>query len=86
MSATLLEGGRLIDGTGAAPRDDCALLMQDERITAVGEEAVERTPDDARRITDQTVLVADGRVHPPQQTTELFENPPQALRDYLGDD
>lgn len=46
---------------------------------------VTHNPDDARRITDQTVLVANGRVHLPQQTAELFENPPQALRDYLGD-
>ncbi|MES0809682.1 ATP-binding cassette domain-containing protein [Roseibium sp. SCPC15] len=45
---------------------------------------VSHAPEDARRIADRTVLVADGIAHPPVPTSELFENPPPALRDYLG--
>ncbi|MEM9634577.1 MAG: ATP-binding cassette domain-containing protein [Pseudomonadota bacterium] len=45
---------------------------------------VSHAPEDARRIADQTVLVADGIAQPPVPTFALFENPPPALRDYLG--
>lgn len=45
---------------------------------------VTHVPADARRIADQTILVADGAAHPPQPTDDLFANPPAALRDYLG--
>lgn len=41
-------------------------------------------PADARRIAGQTVLVADGQAHPPQDTAALLADPPTALRDYLG--
>ena len=45
---------------------------------------VSHDPTDARRFADQTVLVAGGQATPPTNTAELFTNPPQALRDYLG--
>lgn len=45
---------------------------------------VTHDPADAQRIADQTVLVAEGKAYPPQSTAELFADPPQALRDYLG--
>ena len=45
---------------------------------------VSHDPSDARRITDRAVLVADGVAHPPLATAELLDNPPAALRDYLG--
>ncbi|NVK12859.1 MAG: ATP-binding cassette domain-containing protein [Rhodobacteraceae bacterium] len=45
---------------------------------------VSHDPNDARRIADQVVLVADGKAHPPQQTAELLDNPPPALKAYLG--
>lgn len=45
---------------------------------------VTHDPADARRIADQTILVADGAAHPPQNTALLFQSPPQALKDYLG--
>ena len=45
---------------------------------------VSHDPRDALRITDQTVLVADQIAHPPAETETLFNNPPPALRDYLG--
>ncbi|WP_170763522.1 ATP-binding cassette domain-containing protein [Ruegeria lacuscaerulensis] len=45
---------------------------------------VSHDPQDARRIADQTVLVADEVVLPPAATSQLFDNPPPSLRDYLG--
>ncbi|WP_170327582.1 thiamine ABC transporter ATP-binding protein [Ruegeria arenilitoris] len=45
---------------------------------------VSHDPQDARRIADQTVLVADERAHPPAATVQLFDNPPPSLRAYLG--
>ncbi|KIC40651.1 thiamine ABC transporter ATP-binding protein [Ruegeria sp. ANG-R] len=45
---------------------------------------VSHDPQDALRITEKTVLVADQIAHPPIATAQLFENPPPALRDYLG--
>ncbi len=41
-------------------------------------------PADALRIADQTVVVAEGVAEAPVSTKALFDNPPQALRDYLG--
>lgn len=45
---------------------------------------VSHDPNDARRIADQVVLVAEGRAHEPQATAELLNNPPPALKAYLG--
>lgn len=45
---------------------------------------VSHDPQDARRIANQTVLVADETVFAPAQTEELLENPPPSLRAYLG--
>jgi len=45
---------------------------------------VSHDPGDARRIADQVVLVESGQAHPPQATGELLDNPPPALRAYLG--
>jgi len=45
---------------------------------------VSHAPEDARRIADEVVLVAGGRAHPPVETQALFDDPPEALRDYLG--
>ncbi|SFU14962.1 thiamine transport system ATP-binding protein [Pseudovibrio denitrificans] len=45
---------------------------------------VSHDPQDARRITSQAMLVAGSTVHPPAETTELLDNPPPALKEYLG--
>lgn len=45
---------------------------------------VSHDPADARRIADQVVLVAEGRAHPPAPAAEVLDNPPPALRAYLG--
>lgn len=46
---------------------------------------VSHDPADARRIADQIILVDKGVAHPPQDTGPLLDNPPDALRAYLGD-
>ncbi|WP_417700259.1 ATP-binding cassette domain-containing protein [Pseudophaeobacter sp.] len=45
---------------------------------------VSHDPQDARRIADQVILVAEGQAHAPQPTAELLDNPPPALKAYLG--
>jgi len=45
---------------------------------------VTHDPQDARRLQGGTVLMDQGVAMPPVDTTELFANPPGALRDYLG--
>ena len=46
---------------------------------------ISHDPSDARRIADRAILVAEGRAHPPQPTADLLDNPPPALRAYLGE-
>lgn len=41
-------------------------------------------PADAQRVATETALVADGLVHPPAATNQLFASPPPALAAYLG--
>lgn len=45
---------------------------------------VTHNPDDARRIADKTILVAEGVAQAPQATQGLLDNPPPALARYLG--
>ncbi|WP_296424691.1 ATP-binding cassette domain-containing protein [Yoonia sp.] len=45
---------------------------------------VTHDPDDAKRIADDVVVVADGHAAAPVATAALFDHPPQALADYLG--
>ncbi|GAA6200787.1 ATP-binding cassette domain-containing protein [Aquicoccus sp. SU-CL01552] len=45
---------------------------------------ISHDPEDARRITDQAILVAEGVAHPPQPTADLLDTPPPALKAYLG--
>lgn len=45
---------------------------------------VTHDPADARRFADRTILVSGGIAVAPALTEDLFRNPPQALRDYLG--
>lgn len=60
------------------------LVQQTASETGATVLMVTHAPTDARRIADQTIFVVDGIAHPPQPTDVLFENPPAALRDYLG--
>ncbi|MEL7258471.1 MAG: ATP-binding cassette domain-containing protein [Pseudomonadota bacterium] len=45
---------------------------------------ISHAPEDARRIAGECILVADGEAQPPRETMALLDNPPRALRDYLG--
>ena len=45
---------------------------------------VSHQPEDARAIASHVSVVAEGTVTAPMETEQLFANPPQALRDYLG--
>ncbi len=61
--------------------DLVAELLSETKATLL---MVSHDPEDARRITDKTILVADGTAHPPQDTAHLLNNPPEALKTYLG--
>ncbi|MCW1930861.1 thiamine ABC transporter ATP-binding protein [Pararhodobacter zhoushanensis] len=41
-------------------------------------------PEDALRLCDQTIVVAEGRAAPPAATGALLADPPPALKAYLG--
>ncbi len=45
---------------------------------------VSHDPEDAKRISQRTVLVADGEAQAPVDTAGIFANPPEALQTYLG--
>ena len=46
---------------------------------------VTHDPDDAARLAEEIVLVADEKAHPPEDAQAMLENPPPALRAYLGE-
>ncbi len=52
--------------------------------TGAGLLMVSHDPQDARRIAPMTILVAEAQAHAPAPTAELLDNPPPALRAYLG--
>lgn len=54
------------------------------RVTGAGLLMVSHDPNDARRICESAILVAEGCAHTPVATDELLSNPPEALRAYLG--
>lgn len=68
----------------ALKADMLALLDQVASDTQATVLMVTHDPDDALTFADQTVLVADGVAHPPQNTYDLFADAPEALRAYLG--
>ena len=45
---------------------------------------VTHAPEDVARIADEVVFVEDGKAHAPAPAAELMNNPPPALRAYLG--
>ncbi len=68
----------------ALKQDMLALVAEVAGETGATVLMVTHDPKDAQGFAGQTVLVADGIAHPPRDTTTLFADPPQALRDYLG--
>ncbi|MBT8143561.1 MAG: amidohydrolase family protein, partial [Gammaproteobacteria bacterium] len=57
---TALVGGRLIDGFGGAPIADSVILIEGERIVAVGTVETLPVPDDAIRISTEGMSVLPG--------------------------
>lgn len=45
---------------------------------------VTHDPEDALRVADHVILVADGQASAPIATQTIFDNPPAALKAYLG--
>lgn len=70
---------------GPAHRDEMLSLV---RETAQEQNAlvvmVTHDPKDALAFADQTVLVADAHAFAPMATADMFDDPPPALRSYLG--
>ncbi len=62
MTHTLIHNGTLIDGTGRAPVTDAAILLEDNRIRAVGPAASLAVPADARRIDAQGGTILPGLI------------------------
>jgi len=61
--------------------DLVARIRQEQGSTLL---LVTHNPEDALRIADNTVLVADGIAMAPRPTAELLSNPPPSLATYLG--
>ena len=66
-AATVYEGARLIDGTGAAPIENGVLVVANGRITAVGASGAVQAPAGATRVSlaGKTIIPAlvDAHVH-----------------------
>lgn len=55
-------------------------LARENRVVVM----VTHDPTDAQAVADQVCVLSDGRLLPPVATQALFQDPPRALRDYLG--
>lgn len=70
---------------GPALRVEMLELVRDlVRETGATALMVSHDPADARRIADSVIVVADGQASPPAPTVDVLDNPPEALRTYLG--
>lgn len=70
---------------GPALKDEMLRLVADlARESGATVLMVSHDPGDARKIAEEVIVVAGGAAHPPVATAKLFNDPPQALRDYLG--
>ncbi len=68
---------------GPGLRADMLGLVRD-RLAGRTVLLVTHDPEDARRVADRVVLVSHGVATAPQETTALFADPPESLREYLG--
>ncbi|MFC4945030.1 metal-dependent hydrolase family protein [Pseudonocardia sp. GCM10023141] len=89
---TLITGGKVVDGTGAAARPGEAVLLRDGRIAALGAAALAQAgPDDARiDATGRTVMpgLIDAHTHltfgEPTGNDELFHHRTEAYSSMLS--
>jgi Amidohydrolase family len=79
MPTTLIRGALLIDGRGGPPLPDAAVLIQGERILAVGPSGALGTPDDARVLDASGLVVIPGLIdahvhlmHESEQTAPMY--------------
>lgn len=63
----------MLDLTSSVARDTGATVLM-----------ITHAPEDAQRAADQVIFVDAGRVEPPRPVSEIMDNPPEALRAYLG--
>ena len=69
---------------GPALKADMLTLVRDlAQASGATVLMVSHDPEDARRIADQTIVVADGRASNPKDTFQILDNPPPALQEYL---
>jgi hypothetical protein len=61
-AVTVIEGGTLIDGTGAAPLSNAVIVMQGNRITAVGAQGQVTIPAGATRIDARGRFIIPGLI------------------------
>ena len=70
---------------GPAQRNEMLDLVRDLAAeTQASLIMVTHAPADVRRIAQSAIFVEGGHAHAPQPAAELLENPPPALREYLG--
>ncbi|OYX43992.1 MAG: thiamine ABC transporter ATP-binding protein [Rhodobacterales bacterium 32-67-9] len=70
---------------GPALKDEMLDLVSDIAVeTGATVLMVSHDPDDARRFSGETIVVAEGRAAAPEPTQALLDNPPPALAAYLG--
>ena len=80
-SPIAIVGGLLLDGTGGPPRYDQTVLIQGERITAVGPSATVKVPPGAQLIDAAGMTVMPGLINSNQhiQLNPLFPSPAAGL-------
>src|SRR5215470_7214232 len=61
--AVVLEGARLIDGTGKAPRENSVIVVQGDRITAVGVAGKLKVPKGARVVDVRGRTIMPGLIN-----------------------
>jgi thiamine transport system ATP-binding protein len=91
LARTLIRGRpvMLLDeafaGLGPALKDDMLdLVAQLSDETGMTVLMVSHDPEDALRLADETVFIDAGHAAAPRPTADLFANPPEALRAYIG--
>jgi thiamine transport system ATP-binding protein len=73
-------------GLGPALKDDMLdLVAQLSDETGMTVLMVSHDPEDALRLADETVFIDGGQAAAPRPTADLFANPPEALKAYIGD-
>jgi imidazolonepropionase-like amidohydrolase len=80
----VIKGGKLIDGTGAEPVEDGAVVIRDGRIVAVGKATEVKVPEDVETVdaTSKTIMpgLIDAHLHflgirSPNQVTWVVDSP-----------